>query len=288
MVAYNGKAKLVGVLGNPISHSLSPAIHEYWLQKYKINGVYVPLRVQTDKFEQTVETLLGCGFIGFNVTLPHKVAAYEIAKTHDRAATICGVANTLVMQSNGGLHAINSDSFGFVKMLEYAENRKEVKRDTALLLGAGGAARAIVLALQIAGFKRIIIANRTIIKATELITDLQKHTPNAELIAIELAEIKNYINDVNLLINSLSIDSRVSDTILDLPRVMAKNAWLVDVSYGINGTEMTRAAGAYNIANIDGLMMLLWQATSGFEQWFGVTPEVDAGLVEHVKAMIKL
>jgi shikimate dehydrogenase len=288
MVAYNGKARLVGVMGDPISHSLSPAIHEYWLQKYKINGVYVPLKVQSERFAGTVETLLQCGFVGFNVTLPLKQLAFDIAKTHDKAASICGVANTLVLQSNGNLHAINSDSFGFLKMIEYANNRKTVKRETALLLGAGGAARAIVLALQVAKFKRIIIANRTVERASEAVTDLQKYMPNVELVAIGLDEVANYIAEVNLLVNSLSIDSNVSEMILDLPKFLAQESWLFDVSYGEGGTAMTRAALSNNIATIDGLMMLLWQATSGFEQWFGITPEIDAELVEHVKAMIKI
>lgn len=288
MVAYNGKARLVGVMGDPISHSLSPAIHEYWLQKYKINGVYVPLKVQSERFIQTVETLLQCGFVGFNVTLPLKQLAFEIAKTHDKAASICGVANTLVLQSNGNLHAINSDSFGFVKMLEYANNRKIVKRETALLIGAGGAARAIILALQVAGFKRIIIANRTIERASEVVSDLQKHMPNVELLSISLESTIDYIAQVNLLVNSLSIDSSVPEIVLNLPKHLSQESWVFDVSYGLGGTAMTRVATANNIANIDGLMMLLWQATSGFEQWFGITPEVDAELVEHVKEMIKI
>jgi shikimate dehydrogenase len=287
MVAYNGKAKLVGVLGDPIAHSLSPAIHEYWLHKYRINGAYVPLKVKAEKFKATVDTLLEIGFVGFNVTLPHKEQAFKIAGSHDMASTICHAANTLVLQSNGNLHAMNSDAFGFVKMVEHMQQTKPFDKQSVVLLGAGGAARAIVLALQMLEVKQAVIVNRTYERAAQLVSHLQPYCKNNALIACEMADAHDYIANSGAVINSISVDGNVSETIYQIIKQTHKDAWIIDVSYGKGGTETTRMAAEAGRASVDGLTMLLWQAFSGFEQWFGVTPEVDDALINHVKqAMI--
>jgi shikimate dehydrogenase len=287
MAAHNGRAKLVGVIGDPISHSLSPAIHEYWLQKYGINGAYVPLRIKEERFEQTLEMLLDMGFVGFNVTMPHKERAFAFASTHDTAAKICCAANTLVLQLNGNVHAMNSDVFGFVKMMEYIEQIQPLNKESVLLLGAGGAARAIVLALQMLEVNQVVVANRTLARAEELVAQLQPYYLNTKLVACEMAAAGDYAASAGVVINSLAIDSNASEIITDIVKKSHKEAWIADVSYGKGGTETTRIATEVGRKNIDGLTMLLWQAVSGFEQWFGITPEVDSGLVTCVKEAIK-
>ncbi len=288
MAAHNGKARLVGVLGDPISHSLSPAIHEYWLQKHGINGAYVPLRIKTGQFVQSVETLIDCGFVGFNVTLPNKEQAYKIAQSHDTASKICGVSNTLVVQANGNIHAMNSDAFGFVKMLEYMQ---PFNKECVLLLGAGGAARAIVLALQMLEVEQVVVANRTLERAQEVVAQLQQYTLRTKLVACEIAhgceQAGEYAAHSGVVINSMAIDGNVSSIIKDIVAKSHKEAWIADVSYGRGGTETTRIAAEAGRKNIDGLTMLLWHAVSGFEQWFNFTPEVDAGLVNAVKEAMK-
>jgi shikimate dehydrogenase len=288
MVARNGKAKLVGVIGDPISHSLSPAIHEYWLQKYDINGAYVPLRVNEQQFEATINTLIDVGFIGFNVTLPHKERAFQLAQSHDTASSMCMACNTLVLQSNGTLHGMNSDSFGFIKMLEYMQQLHPLGKEKVMVLGAGGAARAVVLALQMLHVKHIIIANRTLERAEALVQQLTHYATDSTITAVTLGEAVTHTAHVNAIINSLSLDSNVYETILPLVAATSKDCWVVDLSYGKSGTELTRIATQQHRMTIDGLTMLLWQAVSGFEQWFGVTPTVDAGLVNHIKEVMRL
>ncbi len=288
MTAHNGRAKLAAVLGDPISHSLSPAIHEYWLQKYGINGAYVPLKIRADKFEQSVEMLFDSGFVGFNVTLPHKERAFRFADTHDTASKICGAANTLVLQANGNIHAMNSDAFGFVKMMEYMQQIQSFNKDYALLLGAGGSARAVVLALQMLEVKQVVVANRTLSRAQELVAQLQPHNSHTKLVACGIDAAGEYAKEAGVIINSISVGNNASETIVDIVGKSSKETWIADISYGKNGTETTRIAGQIGRNNIDGLTMLLWQAVSGFEQWFGVTPEIDAGLVKAVKEAIKI
>jgi shikimate dehydrogenase len=288
MVARNGKAKLVGVMGDPITHSLSPAIHEYWLQKYDINGAYVPLRVHEQRFAATVETLLDVGFVGFNVTLPHKERAFQLAHSHDTASSMCMACNTLVVQTNGTLHGMNSDSFGFIKMLEYMQQLHPLGKDTIIVLGAGGAARAVVLSLQMMGVKHIIIANRTLERAESLVQQLAHYAPDSTLTAVHLDEATSYGATANAIINSISLDGNLTETITPLVAAAHEECWVVDLSYGKGGTLLTRLAAQHQRRTIDGLTMLLWQAVSGFEQWFGVTPTVDAGLVNHIKDIMRL
>jgi shikimate dehydrogenase len=288
MVARNGKAKLVGVIGDPITHSLSPAIHEYWLQKHDINGAYVPLRVHEQQFQTTIATLIDVGFVGFNVTLPHKERAFQIAQTHDTASSICMACNTLVLQSNSVLHGMNSDSFGFIKMLEYMQQLHPLEKNKVIVLGAGGAARAVVLALQMMHVKEIIIANRTLERAEALVNQLAHYNSESQLIALPYDDIFVHASSANAIINSVSLDGHLTETITPMIEQASPSCWIVDLSYGKNGTELTRLATHHKRLTIDGLTMLLWQAVSGFEQWFGVTPTVDAGLVNHIKEAMRL
>jgi shikimate dehydrogenase len=285
MAAKNGKAKLVGVIGDPIIQSLSPAIHEYWLKTYDINGAYVPLHVSIAQFAQALHLYVNTGFVGFNVTLPHKEAAFKMMQTVDDVSALCQATNTIIVQKNGALHGMNSDTYGFTKMVEEEQMKGAFALESALLLGAGGSARACVYALQQLGCKSLIIANRTPARVQALMEDMRVHLGEMEVQTVPLEEAAMAVRGVHCVVNTLSTGQNITIGWDALMTESVKNCMFMDVSYGRFGTEMTRAAEKHKRRNSDGLRMLLKQAVPGFEQWFGVTPKVDEGLIAHVRAI---
>lgn len=283
MAAKNGKAKLVGVIGDPVSHSLSPAIHEYWLHHYDINGAYVPLHVAPEQFSKAISLYRDTGFVGFNVTLPHKEAAFQMMDSLDRGAQICRAVNTIICKANGQLHGMNTDIFGFMKLLE---QQPQKAGDNALVIGAGGAARAVVAALLDAGYVTIIIANRTIAKAEKLAEELGEFYKDAKFTIINLDALSDVAAEQHCIINTLSLHMAGVISEVDIIKRSMKDCLHIDISYGSDGTAFTRYARASNKHYADGLPMLLWQAAPGFEQWFGVSPTIDKSLMAHIATQL--
>lgn len=284
MAARNGKALLAGVIGDPVTHSLSPAIHEYWLKRYGINGAYVPLHLTPANFAHGVKLLTECGFVGFNVTLPHKQVAHALSETLDAAATRCGAVNTLSVQGRGALHGMNTDVFGFRKLVESLSG---VSLARVLVLGAGGAARGVVCALSDMGCTSLRLANRTAAKAEALLDELRAHQvalPDAKAVPLDQAAV--LAAEADCIISTLSVNGEVEPLLREVVRASQPHAWVIDISYGAKGTKLTQMAEQHRRQCCDGLTMLIWQAVPGFEQWFGVTPEVDDALIAMLRGAV--
>lgn len=264
---------LAGVIGDPVGHSRSPRLFAHWFSAHHIQGYYVPLHIAPGNFGSCVRRLPQMGFRGVNVTLPHKEAALILADdVTDRARRI-GAANTLTFQPDGRLHADNTDGAGFLANLYQTCPRWSATDGPALVLGAGGAARAIVVALLDAGAGRILIANRTVARAELLAADLG---PLVEAAALD--EVSDRLGAFSCVVNTTSL-GMAGQPPLALPLDGLDPAALVtDIVYTPLETPFLRAAAARGCRVVDGLGMLLHQAVPGFERWFGQRPEVTPQL----------
>jgi shikimate dehydrogenase len=265
MTILSGKARLAGIIGWPVAHSRSPRLHGFWLQRHGIDGAYVPLPIRPEAFALAVRGLAAAGFAGANVTAPHKLAAFEICDTVEASARRAGAVNTLVFQ-DGRIIGRNTDGIGFVANLR--AHGVDPGAGPALVLGAGGAARAVIAALQDTGVT-VTVANRTRARADALAHDLPG------LLVTDWSARSAAIADHALLVNTTSLGMHGNPPLeLDLgaaPRRLA----VADIVYVPLETPLLAAARARGLLPVEGLGMLLHQAVSGFAAWFGVTPVVD-------------
>jgi shikimate dehydrogenase len=270
--------KLAGVIGWPVGHSRSPRLHGYWLARYGIDGAYVPLEVRPQDIEAALRALPKLGFAGANVTVPHKEAAFRIADTRDAFAERTGAVNTLVVQG-GRLDASNTDGYGFIQNLRASGHGWSAAKGPAVIVGAGGAARALAAALQDEGAPEIRIVNRTRARADGLVAALG--TP---LVAADWNARVDALKGAALLVNATTQGMKGAGA-LDLSLdTLPKDAVVNDIVYVPLVTPLLAAAAARGNPIVDGLGMLLHQAVPGFAAWFGRTPEVDAALRAHVVA----
>jgi shikimate dehydrogenase len=265
MTILSGKARLAGIIGWPVEHSRSPRLHGFWLERHGIDGAYVPLPIRPEAFGLAVRGLVAAGFAGANVTAPHKLAAFDICDTIEASARRAGAVNTLVFQ-DGRIIGRNTDGLGFIANLR--AHGVDPAAGPALVLGAGGAARAVVAALQDAGVT-VTIANRTRERAETLARDLPG------LVVIDWADRSAAISDCALLVNTTSLGMSGHPALdVDLDRARPVLA-VADIVYVPLETPLLAAARARGLPAVEGLGMLLHQAVTGFAAWFGVTPVVD-------------
>ncbi len=265
----SGKARLAGVIGWPVAHSRSPRIHGAWLDRHGIDGAYVPLAVRPGDFEAVVRGLAAAGFAGVNVTLPHKEAAFALAHEYDEAAMRCRAVNTLVF-SDGRILGKNTDGYGFVANLR--AHGVDPAAGPALILGAGGAARAIGAALLAAG-AAVAFCNRTAGRAAELAGILGAGT-------VDWDDRAAALTDFALVVNTTSL-GMTGQPDLDMSLDSAGDKMAVaDIVYAPLETPLLAGARARNLRAVEGLGMLLHQAVPGFAAWFGVTPVVDEALYD--------
>jgi shikimate dehydrogenase len=265
------------VCGHPITHSRSPLIHGSWLRDYNIEGSYETIDVAPEDFASFLKSIRAGDFIGGNITIPHKEAAFKLADHKDETATLIGAVNTLWMEA-GQLNATNTDAYGFAANLdERAEDWD--KATSALVIGAGGASRAIIHALKTRGFTDIRIANRTLTRAIELRdrfgNGISAHTLDA---------INELASDVSLIVNTTSLGMKGEG---DIPLNFAKvqpEALVTDIVYVPLITPFLEAAANAGFKTADGLGMLLHQAVPGFEKWFGIRPVVGSTLRDFIIA----
>ncbi|MEM6478421.1 MAG: shikimate dehydrogenase [Pseudomonadota bacterium] len=260
---------LAGVIGDPIGHSKSPALFAHWLTRYGLAGHYVPLHVKPDDFEAVIRALPKAGFVGANVTIPHKEAALEIAdKTTDRAIMI-GAANTLIFREDGTIYADNTDAYGFLTNLKQGAPKWDAKSGPAAVLGAGGAARAVIAALLEAGSEKILLSNRTKGKAETL-----RGVFGSKIDVVEWVDAAAAIDDADLIVNTTSL-GMVGQPELRVPLDgLGPRHTVTDLVYAPLETGLLREARAADCVVVDGLGMLLHQAVPGFERWFGQRPDV--------------
>ena len=270
---------LAGVIGSPIAHSKSPRLHRHWLAKYGLAGDYVPLHVEKDDLRDVLRALPKMGFVGANVTIPHKVAALEIADQVSDRATLIGAANTLIFHEDGKIIADNTDGYGFLANLKQGAPDWRPDLGPAAVLGAGGAARAAIVSLLDAGVPEILLANRTRTKA-----DVLRSEFGARVRVFEWVQAGNMIEAATTVVNTTSL-GMVGSPELRVPLDGLQPGTVVtDLVYNPLRTHLLDEAEKAGCTVVDGLGMLLHQGVPGFERWFGVRPEVDQATRDAVLA----
>ena len=265
------------VTGWPVSHSLSPALHGFWLENYRINGSYEALPVEPSNFSAFLKNLVSSDFVGGNITLPHKEVAFQTLKNLDAEAKAIGAVNTIWLDQEGEVQGGNTDAYGFAaNMDECAPQWRDGKR--ALVLGAGGASRAIIHALRQVEYREIFILNRTVQKAKSL---AEKFGSACQFDDWNAAG--EYVSGADIIINTTSVGMKGQDE-LAMPELTAakQSAVVTDIVYTPLMTSFLQAADKLGLKTVDGLGMLLHQAVPGFEKWFGIRPQVTGALRKFV------
>jgi shikimate dehydrogenase len=275
------------VIGWPVEHSRSPLIHNYWLKLHSIDGSYEKEAVPPGEAEAFLRSLAERGYVGANVTLPHKLAALKSADIADEAAYAIGAANTLWLDQAGRLNATNTDALGFMTNLEAQAPRWNLGRRPVLVIGAGGAARAILYGLLKGGAAKILLANRTRDKAETLTGYFGPMSETRDWIeVVDWKERNRAVADCGLLVNTTSLGMTGQAPLdIDLAGLPA-DAVVADIVYAPLVTPLLTAAKNRGRTTVDGLGMLLHQAVPGFERWFGVRPEVTPELRAHVASSL--
>ncbi|QRM29628.1 shikimate dehydrogenase [Microvirga sp. VF16] len=265
------------VVGHPIKHSRSPLIHGYWLQQYGLDGSYERIDVAPVNFGDFLKGFRSQGFAGGNVTIPHKEIAFLGVERRTAQAERVGAVNTLWIE-DGVLWGDNTDVTGFMAHLDATLGIGwEQDVETVLVLGAGGAAHAVVAGLQNRPCKRIFVANRTLSKAEDLVRDLRPGS-SVGLETSAWEALPRVIPHAQLIVNTTSLGMAGQPPLtLDLSKA-PRNAAVADIVYVPLETPLLAAATAQGLRTVDGLGMLLHQAVPGFKRWFGVTPEVTPEL----------
>jgi shikimate dehydrogenase len=271
-----GAARLAGIMGWPVAHSRSPALHGFWLSQHGIDGAYLPLAVEPGRLEQALRALPALGFRGCNLTIPHKQAALAVMDRVDPFAGRIGAMNTVVVAADGSLEGSNTDVFGFRENLREQAPGWNAKAGPAVVLGSGGSARAIVAALIAAGVSEIRLVNRTAARAEALAGDLAQ--PKTR-IATHSWEARNAVlSDAGILVNTTSLGMDKEPPLdIDLS-ALPVSAVVADIVYVPLETGLLAAARRRGRATVDGLGMLLHQGRPGFEAWFGTAVGVTPGL----------
>ncbi len=275
-----GAGKIAGVVGWPIRHSLSPLLHSYWLEELKIDGALVPLGVPREDFARVIASLQRAGFRGVNVTVPHKEAAFALAHSRDAAAEAAGAANLLIFHAGGRIEGRNTDAVGLRESLR--QDMGGLQGKTVVLLGAGGAARGALLALDALKVGRIHLLNRSPDKAVQLTMALKK-VVMSDIQPGALEDWANIAGHADLIVNATSAGMKGHAPLdLDLS-LLRKGGAVLDIVYNPLETPLLKAAKARGLKTIDGLGMLMHQAAPSFEAFFGATPKVTPGLRAHLE-----
>lgn len=267
----DGKIPLAGVIGAPVAHSRSPQLHRHWLTSLGLQGFYVPMDVAPDNLERVLRTLPDAGFVGCNITIPHKEAVMRIADKITDRATLIGAANTLIFKPDGSIIADNTDGYGFIENLKQGAPDWVPNAGPCVVLGAGGAARAVIASLADAGVEEILLTNRTRMRAEKLKEEFGKR-----ISVTDWVQAGNLIEEAATVVNTTSL-GMVGKPELRVPLDGLRRGTVVtDIVYTPLQTRLLKVAEEAGCTVVDGLGMLLHQAVPGFERWFGVRPEVDA------------
>ncbi|MEL6120071.1 MAG: shikimate dehydrogenase [Pseudomonadota bacterium] len=264
------KIPLAGVIGSPIAHSKSPLLHAHWLKTYKLPGHYIPLDINTEDLEVVLGMMPKMGFVGANVTIPHKERVLELADLITDRATLIGAVNTLIFRPDGKIHADNTDGYGFITNLKQSAPHWNPQSGPAAVMGAGGAARAVITSLLDAGVPDILISNRTKIRAEALRADFGKR-----LTVVDWVQAGNMFEEATTVVNTTSL-GMIGKPPLRVPLDgLRAGSVVTDLVYAPLKTNFLVEAEQRGCFIVDGLGMLLHQAIPGFERWFGLRPEVD-------------
>lgn len=262
---------LAGVIGTPIAHSRSPQIHRHWLRTMGLAGHYIPMNVSAENLGDVLRTLPKAGFVGVNITIPHKEKVLELADLVTDRATLIGAANTLIFRKDGKIHADNTDGYGFIKNLQSAPSGWDAAAGPAAVFGAGGASRAVIAALLDAGVSEILLSNRTRVRADALAQEFGKR-----LRVFDWVQAGNMLDHAATVVNTTSLGMTGQSPLRVPLDGLQKGAVVTDLVYAPLRTRLLEVADAMGCHTVDGLGMLLHQAVPGFERWFGERPEVDS------------
>lgn len=269
----SGAAKIAGVIGFPVKHSLSPKLHNYWLETYGIDGAYIPLEVEPKNFSAVLQMLPKMGIKGCNVTVPHKEEAFRTVNKRTELADHIGAVNTVVVEENGSLTGDNTDAFGFIENIKQEAKDFSFKNIKAVVLGAGGACRAVLAGLLKEGVQEIVLTNRTREKAEVL----QKHF-GKRITLLDWEKRDMAVNEALLLVNTSTLGMQGNPPLEINLKQLPSKALVTDIVYKPLVTPLLEQATKQGNRVVDGLGMLLYQAVPGFEAWFGVKPEVTKEL----------
>jgi len=261
---------LAGVIGNPIAHSKSPVLHGHWLKTYDIAGHYVPLEVEADALGDVLKAMPKMGFVGCNVTIPHKERVMQFVDQITDRATLIGAVNTLIFLNDGSILGDNTDGYGFIENLCQGAPDWDASVGPAVVLGAGGAARAVVASLLDAGAPEILLTNRTRVRADKLREDF-----GARVKVVEWVQAGNILEEAATLVNTTSLGMTGKSELRVPMDGLRKETVVTDLVYTPLTTSFLRTANEVGCVTVDGFGMLLHQAVPGFERWFGRRPVVD-------------
>ena len=264
---------LAGVIGDPVEHSLSPRLHGHWLKTMGLPGHYVPLRVAPEDLEQTLRAMPKMGFVGANVTIPHKEAVLEIADLVTDRAALIGAANTLIFRKDGKIHADNTDGYGFIQNLRQGAPGWNPKAGHTVVFGAGGAARAILTSLIEVGVDDIRLTNRTRARADALRAEF-----GSKITVVDWVKAANVLDGATTVVNTTSLGMTGGKEFRVPLDGLTPGAVVTDIVYTPLITPFLEKAAQAGCVTVDGLGMLLHQAVPGFERWFGERPEVTEDL----------
>lgn len=268
---------LAGVIGTPIAHSRSPRLHQFWLRKYGLPGHYIPMDVASADLEEAVRFLPKLGFVGVNVTIPHKEHVMSIADLVSDRAALIGSVNTLIFRPDGKIHGDNTDGYGFMQNLHQNQPDWNPSAGPAAVIGAGGAARAVLSSLLDAGASEIRLTNRTRNRADALQREFGQ-----KIIVYDWVQAGNMLEGAATIVNASSL-GMVGKPEMRIPLDgIGKSAVVTDLVYTPLDTPLIAYARSLGCRTVDGLGMLLHQAVPGFERWFGMKPDVDEELREAV------
>ena len=275
----NDPIPLAGVIGSPVAHSRSPRLHQYWLRKYGIRGHYVPLHVDAANLDNVLQAMPKMGFVGANVTIPHKEHVLSIADVVTDRAALIGAANTLIFRDDGSILADNTDGYGFIENLRQGAPTWRPEAGPAAVIGAGGAARAVVSALIEVGCTEIRLSNRTKTRAEALRQEF-----GTKIEVVDWVRAGNMLDGASLVVNTSSLGMEGKPDLRVPLDGLSSDAVVTDLVYAPLETHLLSYARSNGCQVVDGLGMLLHQAVPGFERWFGTRPEVDDQLRSAVLA----
>jgi shikimate dehydrogenase len=270
---------LAGVMGDPVMHSRSPKLHNYWLAKYGLTGIYVPLAITAANLRAALRALSALGFSGCNLTIPHKEAALDIVDKLDPLARRIGAVNCVVVAPDGSLEGRNHDGFGYIESVREAQPEWRADTGPIVVIGAGGGARAVLVSLIDQGAREIRLVNRTLTRGKALAGDL-----GGPITALTWEEREAALEGAAMLINATN-QGMLGEPPLDLALDrLPVRALVSDIVYIPRETVLLAAARKRGNATVNGLGMLLHQARPAFHAWFGIMPEVTPELRAMIEA----
>jgi shikimate dehydrogenase len=279
-MSLSGTAKLAGIIGWPVAQAFSPRLHGYWLNEMRIDGALVPLPVRPEDFSIVIRGLMKAGFKGVSVTIPHKEAAFAICHETDLAARVAGAVNLLIFRDNGRIEGRNTDASGLAAALRENLDAGALKGKAVVILGAGGAARAAVVALHDIGAGEIRIVNRSRGRADQLAAALSPHV-KPRLVVFD--DWSKAAQGAALVVHSTSAGMKGAPSLDIAFDALPKDAVICDIVYNPLETSLLKRARAAGYKTIDGLGMLMHQGVPAFEAFFGVTPKVTPSLRKNLE-----